>query len=131
MPIETYTIEQAEEHIAQLRGQVDKLSEILAQNDGPIPNAPTGSGLAAYSASGQLKYVSTDGSTYNTGCLPLYATSPTPVTSTSAFTLLSCTVGAGLTYRFDGIVRGTQGPNAAGQFVRFDGPAASFGIMFT
>lgn len=133
MALVPYTLEQAETDIAALRGLIDVLNEAHSVNDitaGQVPNAPAASGHISFSAAGQSKYLGFDGNAYNTGCISLFTTSPTTVNSTSAFTLLSLPVEAGLSYRFDGIVRGTQGPNAIGQFVRFAGPAASFGIMY-
>src|SRR5229473_1414470 len=129
--VDPYTLEDAERDIATLRGQADRLSEVLTKNDSTDPPNTPAAGLIHYSSAGQHKYASADGNGYNTGHLSLYTTSLTTVNSTSAFTLLSCPVSSGSTYRIDGIVRGTQGPATIAQFVRFAGPATSFGIIYT
>jgi hypothetical protein len=70
-----------------------------------------------------------DGNTYDTERLSLFLAADTPIPSTSATTLISKPVAAG-TYEIEGIVKGVQGANAAGQFVRFSGPAVSFNDIF-
>ena len=64
-----YTQEQAEENISDLRGLVDKLTEVHTKAD--ISNQPTtpASGVISYSATGHEKYVGADGNAYNTGRL--------------------------------------------------------------
>lgn len=46
-----YTLEQAELDIAQLRGQMGVLSEILALSSGPVPNAPGSGSWSLYADS--------------------------------------------------------------------------------
>ena len=136
MPIEPYTLEAAEEDIAALRGQVDRLAEILAQQDfspaGSAPNTPAG-GCSLFSAAGHQKYASPDGGTYNTGRATLLATANQgSITATTSLLFVSgLVVGAGK-YRIHGILDfvGT-GAGATATF-GFTGPAVSAGTkIFT
>lgn len=65
MITEFYTLEEAEEHIARLRGQVDKLTEILQTTDVQITDSSAPAAVAAttqlFSAGGQLATVSSSG----------------------------------------------------------------------
>jgi hypothetical protein len=79
-----YTLEQAEEDIAALTGQVTTLDEAHTQYDGGVvPNTPSPSGYTSFSASGHEKYQSADGNAYNTGTLRLAIIGSQTVTSTS------------------------------------------------
>jgi hypothetical protein len=83
-----------------------------------------------YQAAGHAQAASSaDGNAYDIERLSLFLAADTPIPSTSATTLMSKGVVAG-TYRFEGIVKGVQGPTAIGQFVRFSGPGVSFNEIF-
>jgi hypothetical protein len=130
--IDPYTLEDAERDIATLRGQVDRLTEVLTKNDSTDPPTNPAAGLIHYSLGGQHKYASADGSGYNTGRQSLFTAGTQNITSTSSVNItgLTCPVGIG-TYRIEGIICGQQGPVAAGQVVRWAGPVISFGRCFT
>lgn len=77
-----YTLEDAERDIGTLRGQADRLSEVLTKNDSTdVPNTPA-AGLIHYSLAGQHKYASSDGSSYGTGRLILVNTSNVTLNNT-------------------------------------------------
>jgi hypothetical protein len=83
-----------------------------------------------YQAGGHAQAASSaDGNAYDIERLSLFLAADTPIPSTSATILMSKGVVAG-TYRFEGIVKGVQGPTAIGQFVRFSGPGVSFNEIF-
>lgn len=103
MAADAYTLEEAAQDIATLRGLVDKLTEILAQDDSTAPNTPT-AGIAGYSAAGHGKYASADGNAYNTGRLTLPSTGALTLTSSlQTVPGLSASLAAG-TYVFDGLL---------------------------
>lgn len=52
-----YTLEEAEQDIADLRGDVDSMDEILTLLDGPIPNGAPISGCQMFSVNGQPNYL--------------------------------------------------------------------------
>jgi hypothetical protein len=52
-----YTLEEAEQDIADLRGQVDGMDEIITLLDGPIPNGAPISGCQVFSVNGQPNYL--------------------------------------------------------------------------
>lgn len=61
MATETFTLEQAEDHISDLRGMVDRLTEIVSMgNATDTPVTPT-SGAALYTTGGQPAYVNQQG----------------------------------------------------------------------
>ena len=95
MPDAPYTLEQAEEDIADLRGQVDQLDEVHTQADGGlVPNTPA-AGIVTFSGSSQQKYVSAaDGNAYNTGRMTAIPGSATSLTS-SYQTVVSAPLGTG------------------------------------
>lgn len=93
--MEKFTLEQAEEEIAQLRGDLHLLTERVALTDSTDAPVITG-GCAAYSSSGQLMYVSGDTNTYDTGRLSLGATGPLTLSSSlQNIPGISCTLGVG------------------------------------
>lgn len=62
MPTPSYTLEQAEEDIANLKGTVALLNEILQLTDqGQVPNTPAANTFALFSQLGQPQYVNDDG----------------------------------------------------------------------
>lgn len=80
----TYTLEQAEEDIAQLRGQTDVSGEVQTFTDGSVvPNTPAASGSSVYSAGGQLKYVGFDGNAYSSGRSTVFTAGSQSIVSTS------------------------------------------------
>lgn len=56
-----YTLDEAEQDIADLRGQVDAMQEILQLFDGPVPSSPQISGAQLFSTNGQPNYVNFTG----------------------------------------------------------------------
>lgn len=62
--MEIFTLEQAEDHVADLRGMVDRLAEVLPLDDSQVPNTPT-TGATIFSVGGQPAYVSKSGMTWN------------------------------------------------------------------
>src|SRR5262245_34235474 len=69
-----YTLDEAEDHIADVRGITDLLQENHPLTDSQVPDAAPTDGVQLYSVAGQANYMSTDGNTYNTGRLTLPAT---------------------------------------------------------
>jgi hypothetical protein len=129
--VEPYSLEQVELDLAALRGNVDRLSEVLTKLDSTdAPNIPA-AGIIHYSMAGQHKYASSDGNYYNTGRLSLFTTGTKLINSTTPATIdgLSCPVAAG-TYRIDGIVQGVQGPNAVAAKIQFSGPTVNFNDIY-
>ncbi len=129
MALVPYTLEQAEEDIAVLRGLIDILNEAHAVNDitaGQTPNTPTG-GYTQFSSAGHQKYVSSDGSSYNTGRQTLINTVPQTINpaGVTPITGLTCLVAANTTYEFSGILRIKQGAANVNQNIGFTGPAAT------
>src|SRR5258708_538881 len=129
MATDAYTLEAAETDIATLRGQVDRLSEVLTKLDSTDPPNTPAAGLIHYSIGGQHKYASSDGGYYNTGRATVYSTADQVVSSNTDVTLTSLTavVAAGA-YRITGMIVATQGSGAGGnvtQAVGFTGPATS------
>jgi hypothetical protein len=126
-----YTLEQAEDDIAVLRGQVDRLSEILTQYDvaaGQVPNSVT-LGYVQHSSTGQMKYLSDDGNAYNTGRLTIPCSGQQTINSASftAVNGLTCSLGA-LTYRVSGQI--AFSPNQSGASAEFQF-AGSGGLALT
>jgi hypothetical protein len=107
---------------------VDNFSTFFDQ--GSPPAAPTG-GASAYSAAGDLKYVSADSNAYSTGRLTLAPTSSQTFTLASAVAItgMSCALGVGvymlhmrLWYTPSGTIASTHTPSLA-----FTGTAALVG----
>jgi hypothetical protein len=65
--IEGYTLEQAEQEIAELRGLIDVLTEAHTKDDATDTPGTPASGVISFSTAGQEKYTSSDGNAYNTG----------------------------------------------------------------
>lgn len=99
----SYTLEQAEEDIATLRGLVDTMNEAHTILDGGvIPNITPSSGVTLFSNGGQLEYEGFDANDYDTGrlTLPLTGSSQT-ISSTSPVTINNMTTPvAAATYHF-------------------------------
>lgn len=129
---EQYTLEQAEDDIAILRGQVDRLSEILEQFDvaaGQVPNAPV-TGYTQYSSTGQQKYLSDDANAYNTGRLTIPGPTGGQLVNSAGFaavTGMTCPLAA-ITYRVSGQI--IFSPNQAGASAEFQF-AGSGGLTLT
>ena len=131
--IDPYSLEDAERDIAALRGQVDRLTEVLTKNDSTDPPANPAAGLIHYSLGGHHKYASSDGTDYNSGRLTLLNTSPPQTISVTTDTVingLQAPVAAGVTYAFRGILRLKQGGVNTNQKMGFTGPAVSFVTWF-
>ena len=126
----TYNLEDAETHIAILRGQADRLSEILAQNDitaGQVPNAPAASGYVQFSAAGQMEYLGFDGVSYDTGRLTLVVPSGASISINSAVTpvtIFTKPLGTG-TYEIEAwlVTSNATAADAAGFAFAFSGTA--------
>jgi hypothetical protein len=121
MALESYTLEQAEEDIANLRGQVDQMLEIIRMQDSAADIAVTVTGGAwPYSLAGQLKYGSTDGSNYDTGRLITpYTGAGQLVNLTTPVVLGTCTAPLAVgTYNVFGRVKGLNGATSAAQALR-------------
>jgi len=114
-----YPLEDAETHVATLRGQVDRLSEVITKNDSTDPPNSPAAGLIHFSASGQHKYASSDGGYYNTG----WARARTTTDQTVSFTtdqVITGTVAlslpvAAIEYRVRGKITWTQGAGTVKQ----------------
>lgn len=123
---DTYTLEQAEEDIGDLRGQVDLLNEAHTQLDATnTPNTPA-SGIIGYSSGGQQKYASADGGFYNTGRATFYSTSAQTVSSTGGILVspMSCPVVAGA-YRVKVRLTYLENQSAGTPSFALSGPATS------
>ena len=130
MPVETYTLEQAEDDIAVLRGQSDRMSEVITKNDSTDPPNGPAAGIIHYSAGGHHKYASADTGFYNTGHVFLRTTANQTINSTSQVTAgansvpLQVPVTAGM-YYLRSQVTWTQGGVQANQAARVNGPAVT------
>jgi len=127
----SYTLEQAEQDIANLRGLVDVQNEAQTILDGPVPNVAATSGVVLFSAGGNLNYEGFDGTEYDTGrqtmfgpATDLVISSATPVNLTG----MSCTVNAGV-YRINAKIGFTQGGGAFGQSFLLACPSLTFTAM--
>ncbi len=95
MALDPYTLQQAEEDIATLRGQVDLLTEILAQSDsGTQPNTPS-AGYLLYNAGGVPSYVNAAGLQMGLQGAQLATFPNTVVTAASLTNIASATYPAG------------------------------------
>src|SRR5260370_30150293 len=131
--IDPYSLEDAERDIAALRGQVDRLTEVLTKNDSTDPPTNPAAGLIHYSLGGHHKYASSDGTDYNSGRLTLLNTNPPQTINVTADTVingLQATVSANVTYAFRGILRLKQGGVNTNQTLGFTGPAVRFVTSF-
>jgi hypothetical protein len=120
--IEPYSLEQVELDLATLRGNVDRLSEVLTKLDSTDPPNTPAAGIIHYSIGGQHKYASADGNTYNTGRVTQIAGGTTLINSLSQITIagLSVPLLANADYLIWGTVRGTNGAAVAQQAVGLD-----------
>src|SRR5258707_12753711 len=99
MATDAYTLEDAETDIAPLRGQVDRLSEVLTKLDSTDPPNTPAAGLIHYSIGGQHKYASSDRGYYNTRRATAYSTAGQGGSSNTDGELTRPTpVGAGRAY---------------------------------
>lgn len=132
MPLAPYTLEQAEEDIATLRGQMALLMEAGTKLDGgTVPNVPPSSGFTTFSSNGQEKYTGADGSTYNTGRSTIVISANQTINSSSNLivgansTPMSWLVGIGQ-YMVVGLVNWSQNATTStAQTNGFTGPATS------
>jgi hypothetical protein len=103
----SYTLEQAEEDIATLRGLVDTMNEAHSILDGGVvPNITPSSGVTLFSQGGDLHYEGFDGNEYSTGRATFLLTgSSQTISSTSPVVINNMTtpVGAG-SYHFRALV---------------------------
>jgi hypothetical protein len=114
---ETYTTEELADEIAELRGQVDKLTEILSLQDGPLPNTPSSSGTELYSSSGNLAVVNSSGLQLNipgaqTAFFPGNTVTAASLTNLASGTYLGNDADAGAIYEVEAWGNGTQGSTA-------------------
>lgn len=112
-----YSLEQAEDHIGDLIGQVDVLGEALTQTDSSdVPDIPD-EGHIVFSTSGHMRYKSGltgDSNSYATGRNTNGATSPLTFT-TSLQTVPGLTINLGVgTYRIHAQIL-VNNPGTAGQ----------------
>lgn len=113
----TYTLEQAEDDIATLRGQIDQLSEVLSLVPGPVPGTPS-SGTSIYAdPTGQPAWVDAAGLQMNASGAQLCTFPGTTVTAASLSNLATFTVPAndpepGATYELEVFGNGTWGSTA-------------------
>jgi hypothetical protein len=118
-----YTLEQAEEEIAQLRGMVNLLLEAHTKTESTdIPNAPS-TGHISFSQNGVSKFIGTDGNVYSNGRNRQLVAAAT-INSTSNQSLASWVVNAG-TYGFEAAFGAVNGGTNATQAFRLTGPSAS------
>lgn len=59
--LEPFTLENAEEEIAALRGQVQLMGEILGLSNGPVPNTPAPGTVDLFASGGQINYINASG----------------------------------------------------------------------
>lgn len=93
MPEAPYTLPQAEEDIANLRGQVDRLQEIISVGAGPTPNTPS-SGISIWNAGGFPNFISSDGLTQSLAGTQGASFPSTAVTAATLTTIASFTIPA-------------------------------------
>lgn len=96
MPQAPYTLEQAEEDIAELRGIVDLLTEAHSQVDsGTVPNTADVNGYTWFSAAGQPSYINDVGMVMEVSGGQLANVSPTVVAVAGQTTVASLVVPPG------------------------------------
>lgn len=115
MATETYSLEQAEEDIATINGQVSVLGEQHTVADGGVvPNNPAAGSFSLYSASGQPSYVASSGLQMGlSGAQPasfpgLTATAAT-LTSLGSFSIPAGDADVGAVYEIEIWGNGSQG----------------------
>lgn len=123
---ETYDIEQAADDIGDLRGQVDRLNEILQITDsGSAPNTPAASTFAMYSSAGQPAYLNPQGLGGNLSAGNAANTGGTTVTAASATNIATYVVPpgdsqAGSVYKMTCFGHGTTGTTTASNSITWD-----------
>ena len=130
MATDAYRLEDVELDVATLRGQVDRLSEVLTKLDSTDPPNTPAAGVIHYSTGGQHKYASSDGGTYNTGWARARTTTDQTVNFTTDQVItgtvaLSLPVGANTEYRVRGKITWTQGAGTVKRALGLTGPATS------
>jgi hypothetical protein len=123
----TYTLDQAEQDIATLRGQVDQLSEILKFTDSASDWGPTTTGAWLYSLNGILKFAADDGNNYQGGTFSCQNVTTDAVNSTTPTfpTGFDFNVMSGLSYAAIGVFTCSMGSTAAGITVQVNGPTVT------
>lgn len=122
-----YTLQQAEQDIAALRGQVATLTEILQfTNSTQAPNVPT-VGPVLYGLAGMMKFLSSaDNQAYNTGRQTVWCTANKTISSTaqSAITGMTINVAPG-TYTFHATVAFTATSTGNDTYLTMGGTATA------
>ena len=95
MATDAYRLEDAETDIATLRGQLDRLSEVLTKNDSTDPPNIPAAGLIHHSVTGFHKYASSDGSLYTTGVQTAHHAGGQTVSSAVQATISGLTLNVG------------------------------------
>jgi hypothetical protein len=113
----TYTLEQAENDIATLRGQLDRLNEVLQLSNGPTPNTPASGTADLFASNGQIGYINASGLQMGLSGAQAATFPGTTVTQATLNTLASATypgndADAGAVYELEVNGNGTQGSTA-------------------
>ena len=127
--MEAYTLEQAEEELADLRGQVHRLEELFQFIDSQTPNTPAG-GPGLYSLAGVPWWIRSSGLT---GAIPAVTadTGTTTVTGTTigplsaVWTIPANDANVGTTYRLSAWGNGTWGSTQQALAFVIDFPAGN------
>lgn len=126
MPLAAYTLEQAEQDIADLRGTVELLSEAHSQVDsGGVPNTADANAYTWYSAAGQPSYINDAGLTNEVVGAQLANVTPVVVTQASAQNVATYFVPGGdsvpgSTYKLTAFGFGTTGSTGASNVMTFN-----------
>lgn len=109
-----YTLEEAEEDIADLRGQVDAMDEVISLLDGPIPNSTPISGCQLYSTNGQPTYVNFTGLVMSMqgaqpATFPVITATAASLTSIGSFSIPANDADIGAVYELELWGNGKQG----------------------
>lgn len=137
MPMDTYTIEQAEEDIATLRGQIQLLTEIIQMSNGPTPNTPASGTVALFASGGQPNYLNSAGLQMGlvgaqNATYPGTAVTAASLTNLGTFTIPANDAEVGAIYELEAEGNGTQAGTTATTLqlgVALGGTAASNQIM--
>jgi hypothetical protein len=119
MALAPYTLEQAEQDIADIRGGQDGQEESQTFLDGgTAPNTPDPNGVTLFSAAGSLSYINDNGLTMEVSGGQLATIAPVTVTSAGATTVASLVVPPGdcipgSTYKLTCFGFGTTGSTGA------------------
>lgn len=113
-----YTLEEAEQDIADLRGDVDSMDEILTLLDGPIPNGAPISGCQMFSVNGQPNYLNFTGLQMSMqgarpATFPNNTASAASLTSITTFSIPAGDADIGAIYEIDCWGNGTQNNTGA------------------